>query len=233
MLQDTLFSAEVTDNSWSSESSSTDYMPHISWSDADLMEGRQYPSVDKLGNISYKPTRASYIEPDRQSLLGVKAKVITCLLNSEHVRHKTPKPHLELITRLYSIKDTSLPNDKLIAHDSRFVMENCHTEVSEAGRKKVIEKNAKTPHAFLCGTITECVGPSNPARHQEIINEMLAKGAFYIAYEPYKASHFMALGQNKKTPSKLLCELLPVFEFTKDKPFKSAYCTEDSILVLI
>lgn len=207
------------------------------WSDADLMQGRQLPSVDAQGNITFIPTHSSHKSPNREALLGTKARVITCLQTSHKKKH-TPcketgkKGWLELITRVYSMKDGSKKSGKLVAHDSRFIMTNCHTETNESVRQDVIATGSKTPHAYIVGTVSEFVGQTNPNRHNEIIEDMKSKGAFYVAYEPYKKDSFMVTGQNKKTPSKAICEELPEFSFSEDQPFTQAYFTEDAILVL-
>ena len=121
---------------------------------------------------------------------GYKARIIVDLHISDTFR--APNGALKLISRVYSVKDKETSKSwKLRGHAPRLLIENVKFNVSQAGRNQVLKNGAKTPHAYIDGTVTNHNDIRPNGNHEQIIADMLKAGAVYISYDPYKVEEFV------------------------------------------
>ena len=152
---------------------------------------------------------------------GTRVQIITDLQSSNTYKVEG-KLYIHKGGRVYSIKDKSEGSWKLNGHASRFIITEVKAEYSETERQRVLRTNKKRPHAFLHGDIQK--HSISEIEHKAILADMLAKGAKYLAYNPYKTSTFVLLN-NPHLPEN--CTGLEAF-----KSARLVYCFEDSVLAL-
>ena len=134
------------------------------------------------------------------------------------------KKYINKNGRVYSVKTRDIKNKwKLNGHSNRLILENVTSTTQEGARQTVLKTNAKAPHSFLDGVLISHT--VNEEEHKALIAEMLAQGAQYLSYDPYKVKGFVLLNEAHLPKD---CSKLEAF-----KGAKKVYCFEDSVLALV
>ena len=86
--------------------------------------------------------------------------------------------------KLFSVQEKVNGSWKVVEHTNEIFLRNATFKVSEAGRQRVLKEKRKNVHAFILGERFPFVPKSLVYRDE-------------ISYNPYKASNFMVVSENK------------------------------------
>lgn len=98
--------------------------------------------------------------------------------------------YFNLHKKCWSIK--ALEGDdkgRVIAHAVSFVMSNCTTKVSEAGRQRVLREKRKNVHAGIVGQL------QRHSMHMELPADLQMSNK--LSYNPYKGATFFDVSTNE------------------------------------
>jgi len=170
------------------------------------------------------PTHKSY-KALPSEFVGSQVKVLTDL-NVSITEAGNESNNRRLVCRFYSLKAKMDKSWLLAGHSPRFILSNASFNVSQKLQASVRTKKSKTPHAYLTGTVESQLTREDSIKSHLLVEELLASGAQYLHYCPYRTDTFVVSDKPKFPATKHECESLKVAP-----EGMNAYCFETGILI--